>query len=87
MSGASRPYASNDNPYSESQFNTLKYQPEYSERFGRIEDSRHFSGTAPSSMDQQTDFRKKQLWSTTLNSNGRCLNVIDIFRCCMAMCR
>jgi len=36
----SRPYTSNDNPYSESQFKTLKYRPEFPERFGSIEDAR-----------------------------------------------
>jgi transposase InsO family protein len=29
----SRPYVSNDNPFSESQFKTLKYRPEFPERF------------------------------------------------------
>jgi transposase InsO family protein len=33
----SRPQVSNDNPYSESQFKTLKYRPEFPERFGSIE--------------------------------------------------
>jgi putative transposase len=30
----SRPYTSNDNPFSESQFRTLKYRPEFPDRFG-----------------------------------------------------
>ena len=34
----SRPHVSDDNPYSESQFKTLKYRPEFPERFGSIED-------------------------------------------------
>jgi len=38
----SRPYTSNDNPFSESQFKTLKYCPEFPERFGSIEDARNF---------------------------------------------
>jgi len=38
----SRPYVSNDNPYSEAQFKTLKYQPEFPDRFGSIRDSRSF---------------------------------------------
>jgi putative transposase len=38
----SRPYVSNDNPYSESQFRTLKYRPEFPDRFGCIQDSRTF---------------------------------------------
>jgi putative transposase len=38
----SRPYVSNDNPYSESHFKTLKYRPEFPERFGCIQDARLF---------------------------------------------
>ena len=33
----SRPHVSDDNPYSESQFKTMKYRPEFPERFGCIE--------------------------------------------------
>ncbi len=36
----SRPHTSNDNPYSESQFKTMKYRPDFPERFGSIEHSR-----------------------------------------------
>jgi putative transposase len=36
----SRPYVSDDNPYSEAQFRTLKYRPEFPDRFGSIEDAR-----------------------------------------------
>jgi putative transposase len=39
----SRPRVSNDNPYSEAQFKTLKYRPDFPERFGCIEDARAFS--------------------------------------------
>jgi putative transposase len=39
----SRPHVSNDNPYSESQFKTLKYCPQFPRRFGSIEDARLFS--------------------------------------------
>jgi len=38
----SRPYTSNDNPFSESHFKTLKYQPEFPKRFGCIEDAKAF---------------------------------------------
>lgn len=38
----SRPYTSNDNPYSEAQFKTLKYRPNFPERFGAIEHARSF---------------------------------------------
>jgi putative transposase len=38
----SRPHVSNDNPFSEAQFKTLKYRPEFPERFGSLEDARSF---------------------------------------------
>ena len=37
-----RPHVSNDNPYSEAQFKTLKYFPEFPGRFGSIQDARSF---------------------------------------------
>lgn len=36
----SRPYTSNDNPYSEANFRTLKYRPDMPERFGSVEHAR-----------------------------------------------
>ena len=36
----SRPYVSDDNPYSEAQFKTLKYRPDFPDRFGSLEDAR-----------------------------------------------
>jgi putative transposase len=38
----SRPYTSTDNPYSEAQFKTLKYRPEFPDRFLTIEQARAF---------------------------------------------
>jgi putative transposase len=38
----SRPHVSNDNPYSESQFKTLKYRPGFPDRFASIEEARAF---------------------------------------------
>ena len=40
----SRPHVSNDNPFSEAQFKTLKYRPDFPERFGAVQDSRSFCG-------------------------------------------
>jgi len=40
----SRPHVSNDNPFSESQFKTLKYSPQFPERFGSLMDARAFCG-------------------------------------------
>ena len=36
----SRPHVSNDNPYSEAQFKTMKYRPDYPSRFGSQQDAR-----------------------------------------------
>jgi len=41
----SRPHVSNDNPYSESHFKTLKYRPEFPSRFGCYEDAHAFCRT------------------------------------------
>jgi len=38
----SRPHVSNDNPYSEAQFKTLKYRPGFPDRFASIEQARAF---------------------------------------------
>jgi putative transposase len=38
----SRPHVSNDNPFSESQFKTLKYRPEFPERFASYDEGRAF---------------------------------------------
>lgn len=40
----SRPHVSNDNPFSESQFKTLKYRPDYPQRFGCQLDARMWAG-------------------------------------------
>ena len=38
----SRPYTASDNPYSEAHFKTLKYRPEFPERFASADDARSF---------------------------------------------
>ena len=38
----SRPYVSNDNPYSESHFKTMKYRPEFPDRFGCYQGAHRF---------------------------------------------
>lgn len=40
----SRPQVSNDNPYSEANFKTLKYRPDFPDRFGSIELARGYVG-------------------------------------------
>jgi putative transposase len=41
----SRPHVSNDNPFSEAQFKTMKYRPDYPARFGSIDEARTFCKT------------------------------------------
>ena len=41
----SRPHVSNDNPYSEAQFKTLKYAPVFPGEFGSLADARAFCET------------------------------------------
>ena len=41
----SRPQVSDDNPFSEAQFKTLKYRPDFPDRFGSILDARGFCRT------------------------------------------
>lgn len=44
----SRPQVSNDNPFSESQFKTMKYQGDFPDRFGGLDDARpYFQGFFP----------------------------------------
>jgi putative transposase len=38
----SRPQVSDDNPFSEAQFKTLKYRPDFPDRFGAYEDAETF---------------------------------------------
>ncbi len=40
----SRPYTSTDNPYSEAQFKTMKYRPQFPSRFGSLQHGRSFCG-------------------------------------------
>ena len=40
----SRPHVSNDNPFSEAHFKTMKYRPDFPEKFGALADARGFAG-------------------------------------------
>jgi putative transposase len=39
----SRPYTADDNPFSEAQFKTMKYRPDYPDRFGSPQDARNWA--------------------------------------------
>jgi len=41
----SRPYTANDNPYSEAQFKTVKYRPDYPDRFASIDHAHNWGQT------------------------------------------
>lgn len=41
----SRPHCSNDNPFSEAGFKTLKYRPDFPDQFGSVQHARTFSQT------------------------------------------
>lgn len=41
----SRPHTSNDNPYSEAAFKTMKYRPDFPDRFDSIDQARHWCRT------------------------------------------
>ena len=50
----SRPTISDDNPYSESQFKTMKYGPSYPERFASLEAARAWIGNSPNGTTTRT---------------------------------
>jgi transposase InsO family protein len=50
----SRPHTSNDNPFSESHFKTMKYQPQFPQRFGCIQDAKTFCRSFFSWYNQDT---------------------------------
>ena len=41
----SRPHVPDDNPFSEAQFKTMKYQPDFPQRFGSLADARAWTRT------------------------------------------
>ena len=82
----SRPHVSDDNPFSESQFRTLKYRPEFPDRFGCIQDSRAFcqffsvvQRRAPSLGRRLVDASDGPLWPSGKRTTAtpRCT------RCCL----
>ena len=68
----SRPHVSDDNPYSESQFRTMKYRPEFPDRFGCIQDSSRFLARILSLVQRRTPPLRagpcsRRPWCTTAN--------------------
>jgi putative transposase len=76
----SRPHTSNDNPFSEAQFKTLKYRPEFPERFGSIEEARAFCQTFFSWYNQEHHHTGIGLLSPHVVHHGLAAKVIEARR-------
>ena len=66
----SRPHVSNDNPYSEAQFKTLKYRPDFPDRFGSLGDARAHCA------DFFSWYNTVRLGSITKAGNTHCRHVL-----------
>jgi putative transposase len=73
----SRPRVSNDNPYSESQFKTLKYRPEFPDRFGSIESARGYCREFFGWYNQQHHHTGIGLMTPEVVHYGRAAEVIE----------
>lgn len=73
----SRPHVSDDNPYSESQFRTLKYRPEFPARFGSIQDSRAFGQQFFSWYNQEHRHSGLSLLTPAMVHYGQARQVIE----------
>ena len=74
----SRPYTSDDNPFSEAQFKTLKYRPDFPDRFGSIEDARQFCRTFFAWYNNEHKHTGISLLSPTVVHHGNADKVIAI---------
>jgi len=69
-----RPHVSDDNPFSESQFKTLKYSPGFPDRFGSPEHAREVSRVL------FNWYNHEHHHSALLNAAGTCLKIVDTLR-------
>jgi putative transposase len=72
----SRPHVSNDNPYSESQFRTLKYHPEFPDRFGSFEEAREFIRAFVAWYNQEHHHEGINLLTPATVHSGRAVQVL-----------
>ena len=83
-----RPHTSNDNPFSESHFKTLEYQPRFLQRFGCVEHARSFCRSFFQSNDQDHHHAGIGLMTPdqpepalpSLITKPSCLKVVDTLR-------
>jgi len=73
----SRPYTSNDNPFSESQFKTMKYRPDYPDRFGGMLDARAWARPFFSWYNNEHRHSGLALLTPAMVHYGRAVEVIE----------
>jgi len=73
----SRPHVSDDNPYSESQFKTMKYSPDFPDRFGSLEDGRAFLDRYFASYNTAHRHSGITMLTPAMVHNGRANAVLD----------
>lgn len=73
----SRPHVSNDNPYSEAQFKTLKYRPEFPDRFGTVEGARQVSAALIAWYNGEHHHGGIALLTPAMVHYGRAVEVIE----------
>jgi putative transposase len=71
----SRPYVSDDNPYSEAQFKTLKYQPGFPSRFGSLADARAYCAPFFAWYNQQHHHSGIGMMTPEIVHTGRAIEV------------
>ncbi len=76
----SRPHVSNDNPFSEAHFKTLKYRPDFPQRFGCLQDARGFCGDFFGWYNQEPRTADHLTGGCAVISRTRCLTRVDRLR-------
>jgi putative transposase len=77
----SRPRVSNDNPYSEAQFKTLKYRPEFPERFGSVQHARDVCRELLTWYNEEHHHSGLSLLTPAVVHHGRADAVFDVRYC------
>ena len=73
----SRPHVSNDNPYSEAQFKTLKYRPSFPEQFGCLADARAWMRTFVTWYNQEHRHSGIGLLTPAMVHGGQAAEVLE----------
>jgi putative transposase len=73
----SRPRVSNDNPYSEAQFKTVKYRPGFPDRFGSVQHTRDFCRELLTWYNEEHHHSGLSLLTPVVVHHGRADEVLD----------